>query len=63
MKRIKIDSVEPGDILFTARPGSKLVRFATRGIVSHALICVQQGSFIELYDGWRPGAQSAARAV
>ncbi len=38
MKRIKIDSVEPGDILFTARPikSSELVRFATNGIVSHA---------------------------
>lgn len=47
MKCIKIDSVEPGDILFTARPDSKLVRFATQGIVSHAMICVQQGSFID----------------
>ncbi|KAA3448599.1 hypothetical protein C7I87_20820 [Mesorhizobium sp. SARCC-RB16n] len=48
MKRIKIDSVEPGDILFTARPGtSKAVRIATHGIVSHAMICVQHGSFID----------------
>lgn len=38
MKRIKIDSVEPGDILFTARPRSKAIRFATQGIVSHAII-------------------------
>lgn len=49
MKRIKIDSVLPGDILFTARRGkpSKLIRFATNGEVSHAMICVQQGSFID----------------
>ncbi|ESW67344.1 hypothetical protein NKL07_01205 [Mesorhizobium sp. C280B] len=48
MKRIKIDSVESGDILFTARPGtSKVVRIATHGIVSHAMICVQHGSFID----------------
>ncbi|MER8658471.1 YiiX/YebB-like N1pC/P60 family cysteine hydrolase [Mesorhizobium sp. M0847] len=48
MKRIKIDSVEPGDILFTARPGtSKVIRIATHGIVSHAMICVQHGSFID----------------
>ena len=49
MKRIKIDSVEPGDILFTARPGklSKAIRFTTRGVVSHAMICVQHGSFID----------------
>ncbi|MER9336785.1 hypothetical protein NKJ06_22765 [Mesorhizobium sp. M0293] len=48
MKRIKIDSVEPGDILFSARPGtSKVIRIATHGIVSHAMICVQHGSFID----------------
>ncbi|MDX8521760.1 YiiX/YebB-like N1pC/P60 family cysteine hydrolase [Mesorhizobium dulcispinae] len=48
MKRIKIDSVEPGDILFTARPGtSKVIRIATHGTVSHAMICVQHGSFID----------------
>lgn len=49
MKRIDINTVEPGDILFTARPGkvSKSIRFATKGIVSHAMICVQLGSFID----------------
>tara|TARA_R110002020_G_scaffold453037_1_gene667694 strand:+ start:7585 stop:8013 length:429 start_codon:yes stop_codon:yes gene_type:complete len=49
MKRIDINTVEPGDILFTARPGkvSKSIRFATEGIVSHAMICVQHGSFID----------------
>ncbi|MHC2424222.1 hypothetical protein ACVII1_007223 [Bradyrhizobium elkanii] len=49
MKRIKIGSVEPGDILFTARPGkiSKTIRATTGGEVSHAMICVQRGSFID----------------
>lgn len=49
MKRIKIDSVEPGDILLTARPGkvSKAIRFTTGGIVSHAMICVEHGSIID----------------
>ncbi len=49
MKRIRIDSVKPGDIVFTARPGkiSKSIRLATDGAVSHALICVQHGSFID----------------
>lgn len=49
MKRIKIDSVMPGDILFTARPGkpSKGIRFTTGGVVSHAMICVARGSFID----------------
>ena len=49
MKRIQIDSVQPGDILFTARPGkiSKTIRFATGGVVSHAMICVQHSSFID----------------
>ncbi|MGY8633546.1 YiiX/YebB-like N1pC/P60 family cysteine hydrolase [Bradyrhizobium sp. 14AA] len=49
MKRIKIDSVEPGDILLTARPGkvSKAIRFTTGAVVSHAMICVQHGSFID----------------
>lgn len=49
MKRISINCVQPGDILFTARPGkiSKSIRFGTGGIVSHAMICVQHGSFID----------------
>lgn len=49
MKRIQIDSVQPGDILFTARQGkiSKTIRSATSGVVSHAMICVQYGSFID----------------
>ena len=49
MKRIQIDSVQPGDILFTTRPGkvSKTIRAATDGVVSHAMICVQHSSFID----------------
>ncbi|WP_155737471.1 hypothetical protein [Agrobacterium tumefaciens] len=48
MKRIKIEILQPGDIILTARPGkgSKFIRGATGGMVSHAMICVQQGSFI-----------------
>ena len=49
MKRIRIDGVKPADILFTARPGmiSKAIRVVTDGVVSHAMICVQHGSFID----------------
>lgn len=49
MKQINFYKVEPGDILFTARPGklSKSIRFASGGTVSHAIICVQHGSFID----------------
>jgi hypothetical protein len=49
VKRIKIESLQPGDIILTARPGkgSKFIRGATGGMVSHAMICVQQGSFID----------------
>ncbi|MBP7065164.1 YiiX/YebB-like N1pC/P60 family cysteine hydrolase [Ferrovibrio sp.] len=49
MKRIKINGVQRGDILLTARPGkiSKAIRIATSGIVSHAMICVQHGSVID----------------
>lgn len=49
MKSIKLDSVQQGDILFTARPGkiSETIRVATRGAVSHVMICVQYGSFID----------------
>lgn len=49
MKRIKIESLQPGDIILTARPGkgSKFIRGATGGMVSHAMICVGLGSFID----------------
>lgn len=57
MKRININTVMPGDILFTARPGklSSVIRFATGGEVSHAMICVQHGSFI---DSTKDGVQA-----
>ncbi len=49
LKRLVLDSVEPGDIIFTARPGkiSRAIRASTGGVVSHAMICVQHGSFID----------------
>lgn len=49
MKRIRIDSVERGDIILTARPGkiSKAIRAVTSGQTSHAMICVGDGSFID----------------
>ncbi|WP_168331792.1 YiiX/YebB-like N1pC/P60 family cysteine hydrolase [Rhizobium leguminosarum] len=49
VKRIGIESLRPGDIVLTARRGttSKVIRGTTLGIVSHAMICVQQGSFID----------------
>lgn len=49
MKRLNRDSIRPGDILFSARPGavSKTIRGLTRGDVSHAMICVQHSSFID----------------
>ena len=48
MKRIQIDSVQPRDILFTARPKkiSKIIRAITDGVVFHAMTCVQHSSFI-----------------
>ncbi|RYH00326.1 MAG: hypothetical protein EON58_00460 [Alphaproteobacteria bacterium] len=49
MKRLNRDSIRPGDILFSARPGAvgKTIRGLTRGEVSHAMICVQHSSFID----------------
>jgi hypothetical protein len=49
VKRIGIESLRPGDIILTARPAIKsaAIRFATGGLVSHAMICVQNGSFID----------------
>ncbi len=49
MKRLKIDRLQPGDIVLTARP-TKLgrgIRMSTKGVVSHAMICVQHGSIID----------------
>lgn len=52
MKRIKVEQLEPGDIVLTADAGktSKLVRAASKGAVSHAMICVQNGSVIDSTD-------------
>jgi len=52
MKRIKVDLLEPGDIVLTADAGktSRLVRLASKGAVSHAMICVQSGSIIDSTD-------------
>jgi hypothetical protein len=49
MQRIDIDRLRPGDIILTANrtKAGKLVRVASRGIVSHAMICVQHGSIID----------------
>ena len=52
MKRIKVELLEPGDIVLTADAGktSRLVRLASKGAVSHAMICVQSGSIIDSSD-------------
>lgn len=49
MKRIDIDKLQAGDIILTASrtKTGKTVRIASRGIVSHAMICVQHGSIID----------------
>jgi hypothetical protein len=49
MRRIKVELLRPGDIVLTADSGktSKLVRRASKGAVSHAMICVQHGSIID----------------
>jgi hypothetical protein len=51
-RRVKVELLEPGDIVLTATTGkvSKAVRRASRGIVSHAMICVQHGSTIDSTD-------------
>ena len=49
MQRIDIDRLRPGDIILTASHTKvgKLVRVASNGLVSHAMICVQHGSIID----------------
>lgn len=49
VKRITIESLQPGYIILTARQGkgSKFIRGATGGMVSHAMICVELGFFID----------------
>ena len=52
MKRIKVELLQPGDIVLTADAGktSRLVRLASKAAVSHAMICVQSGSIIDSTD-------------
>lgn len=49
MKRVRIDLLQPGDVVLTARrsPVGKGIRWSTGGLVSHAMICVQHGSVID----------------
>ncbi|WP_062346013.1 YiiX/YebB-like N1pC/P60 family cysteine hydrolase [Novosphingobium sp. CCH12-A3] len=48
-----VERLQPGDIVLTATSGKvgKVVRRATKGEVSHAMICVQHGSTIDSTDG------------
>lgn len=48
-KRIKIEKLQPGDIILTAShtKSGKTVRLATGAAVSHVMICVQHGSIID----------------
>lgn len=52
MKRIRVEMLRPGDIVLTSDSGktSRLVRKATGGAVSHAMVCVQNGSVIDSTD-------------
>lgn len=51
-RRVKVEVLQTGDIVLTATTGkvSKVVRKASNGIVSHAMICVQNGSTIDSTD-------------
>lgn len=52
LRRVRVEALQPGDIVLTARTGkvSKVVRRATKGEVSYAMICVQHGSTIDSTD-------------
>ncbi|WP_422059571.1 YiiX/YebB-like N1pC/P60 family cysteine hydrolase [Sphingopyxis sp.] len=52
LRRVKVEALQPGDIVLTATSGkiSRLVRRASKGMVSHAMICVQHGSTIDSTD-------------
>jgi hypothetical protein len=52
LRRIKVELLQPGDIVLTATTGkvSKVIRRVSKGIVSHAMICVQHGSTIDSTD-------------
>lgn len=51
-RRIKVELLEPGDIVLTSSPDklSKAIRGASLGTVSHAMLCVQAGSTIDSTD-------------
>lgn len=51
--RVMVERLQPGDIVLTATPEKvgKVVRHATKGEDSHAMICVQHGSTIDSTDG------------
>lgn len=57
-RRVRVEALLPGDIVLTSTAGkvSKVVRRATRGAVSHAMICVELGSTI---DSTAHGVQAA----
>lgn len=57
-QRVRVEALLPGDIVLTSTAGkvSKVVRRATGGEVSHAMICVQNGSTIDSTAG---GVQAA----
>lgn len=52
VRRIRVELLEPGDIVLTSAPGkiSRGIRAATKGEVSHAMICVTNGSIIDSTD-------------
>jgi uncharacterized protein YycO len=52
IRRIKVERLMPGDIILTASSGkvSNAIRIASKGQVSHAMICVQHGSIIDSTD-------------
>lgn len=49
MKRIRVDALQPGDIVLTASKSAtgKAIRTTTVAMVSHAMICVGYGSVID----------------
>jgi hypothetical protein len=52
MKRVNIERLLQGDIILTATAGKtgQTIHLATKGSVSHAMICVQHGSIIDSTD-------------
>jgi Permuted papain-like amidase enzyme, YaeF/YiiX, C92 family len=52
LRSVRVALLQPGDIVLAATTGkvSKVVRRASKGIVSHAMLCVQHGSTIDSTD-------------